>query len=78
MKNINDYFVLYKWPNQLIFGYGESRACRQSLEPKTVYCGGPEFASCIYKKSGRLLCTVVSLFLHVLLEIHIYYQLLHW
>ena len=37
MKNINDYFVLYKWPNQLIFGYGESRARRQSLEPKTVY-----------------------------------------
>ena len=37
MKNINDYFVLYKLPNQLIFGYGESRARRQSLEPKTVY-----------------------------------------
>ena len=32
-----------------------------------------------YKKSGRLLTTVyciVSLFLHVLLEIHFYYQLL--
>ena len=31
-----------------------------------------------YKKSGRLLVTVVSLYLHVLLEIHLYYQLLQY
>ena len=31
-----------------------------------------------YKKSGRLLVTVVSMYLHVLLEIHLYYQLLQY